>query len=106
MKNENKNYCGIQKGKIKIKQKYFILYLQFIIVLLKIDFVSLIILKGTRRLNNNDSKIKLVIEVSKGDNELHNLNILNNYFSPKPSEVKVNGVTKENCKKNMFFTRR
>ena len=95
MKNEKMFYFNNQKG--KIRQKYFILYFEFIIVLLKIDLVRLLILKDTRKLNNYESQIKLVIEVSGRNNIPHNINILNNGFYSKPSQVIVDKNRRYDC---------
>ena len=88
-------YFNIQKE--KIKQKYFLLFFEFIIVLLKIDLVNLQILNNTRKLNNYDSKIKLVIANTIGSSYIK---ILNYKFNPEPSQVIINEVTRNDCKKS------
>ena len=97
MKNEKIFYFNNQKG--KIKQKYFFLYFELIIVLLKISFVDLISLKNKRKLNNYYSEIKLVIQVSEQGYGSHNINILNDGFNTVPNEVLVNGEIRKDCNK-------
>ena len=85
-------YFNNQKGKIKINQKYFLLYFESIIVLLKINFIDLINLKNTRKLNNNASEIKLVIQVSEFGQGPFDVDILNEEFNIEPDEILINGV--------------
>ena len=85
--------------------KYFILkrknlyeinlkYLHFSLIIIYLAF--LIIIKGEKSrilLNNFSSKINVVIKGS------GNQSILNNTFYLEPSEVYINGISKESCKK-------
>ena len=89
------NYFNIEKE--KIKQKYILLFFEFIIVLLKIDLVTLQILSNTRKLNNYESKIKLVIKGTRFRPPY--IKILNDVFNPEPSQVIINEVTRNECKK-------
>jgi len=98
-------YFNNQKGKIKIKQKYFFLFFELIIVLLKITLIESVTLKNTRKLNNNYSVIKLVIQVPEGIySRNYNIKILNDQFSPLPSQVLVNGEIRNDCNKTCELT--
>ena len=92
------HYFNIEKE--TIKQKYLLLFFEFIIVLLKIDLVSLLIVKNTRKLNTYNSEIKLVIKRRFGSS---NIKILNNEFNPEPSEVIINEVKRNDCKKSCYL---
>ncbi len=85
-----------QKGKIKIKQKYFLLYFELIIVLLNCSFIYLKDLKNKRKLYNYYSEIHLIIQVNKYDYQP--ISILNNEYNSEPDEVIINGIPNQ-CKK-------
>ena len=72
-----------------ICQKYSVFYFELIIFLIKIVFSNLVI----KKIYNYYSEIHLVIKGS-GEQKL-----LNDYFNSIPSEVYVNGIKKELCKK-------
>jgi len=81
---------NINKGKRRILNNYT---LQYLLLLLKIAFINLISIKNIRNLNNYESIIHLVIKGS------GNQKLLYSYFYTNPSEVLVNGVKHDSCKK-------
>ena len=84
---------NIQKRKTKINHKYFLLYCELIIFLLKIAFADLINIKKIRNLKNYYSEIHLVIFVK----DSQEINFLNDGFNPEPDKVFINGVS-SSCK--------
>ena len=80
----------IYSGKRRILNNYA---LQYLLLLLKIVFVNLITIKNIRNLNNYDSIIHLV---TKGNG---NQKLLYKNFYTEPSEVLVNGIKDNSCKK-------
>ena len=79
----------IYSSKRRIINNYVFQYL----LLLKIVFVNLITIKNIRNLNNYDSIIHLVIKGS------GNQKLLYSSFNKNPSEVLVNGIEDDSCKK-------
>jgi len=77
-------------GKRRIINNYT---LQDLLLLLKIIFVNLITIKNIRNLNNYDSIIHLVIKGS------GNQKLLSSSFDKEPSEVLVNEIKDNSCKK-------
>ena len=80
--------------KIKTKKIGLLMNNILILLLLKIIFVNSIIINYKSNLNNYYSEIHLVIQGS-GEQSL-----LNSGFNPEPSEVYINGVKKDSCKKS------
>ena len=76
--------------KPNIFQKYYTFYFELIIFLIKISLFNLV---NKKYMNYCYSEIHLVI---KGQGEQ---NLIQNYFSFKPSEVIVNGIKKDSCEK-------
>ena len=80
--------------KIRTITKEYYLFLIIITFLLKIALVNLIFIKTIKNINNYISEINLVIK-GKGIKQ-----ILNNNFYTEPSEVLVNGISKDSsCRK-------
>ena len=65
-----------------------------ILFLLKIIFLNSLTINNKRILNNHYSEIHLVIQGSGKQN------LLNNGFVSEPSQVLVNGIKNDLCKKN------
>ena len=85
-----------QRG--KNEHRYlFVNHLLFLIVL-QIALVGLESTDKLRNLKDNDSEIHLIIEGS-GDQ-----NILNDQFTVDPSEVFLNGIKNDSCKKKCFLS--
>ena len=84
----------IYNRKIKLKENHFF---QIFLFLQEIVFVNLITIQKIRKLNNFNSQIHLVIQ-GRGTKKL-----LYNRFNPEPSEVYVNGVIKNDCKKECYL---
>ena len=91
---DNKNINKIIFIKRKAIYNQYYLFLIIIAYLLKISLVNLTIIKTLRNLNNYISEIYLVIK-GKGNQQ-----ILYNKFYTEPSEVIVNGISKDiSCRK-------
>jgi len=75
------------------KQKYTSKHNIFFLIFLKLILVNLVNIKNIRNLNNYVSEIHLIIQGNGTQN------ILNSNYEFDPSEVLVNGVKDDTCKK-------
>ena len=81
------------KQREKNKHRYLFVHHLLLLIILQIALVGLESTDKLRNLKSNDSEIHLIIEGS-GDQ-----NILNDQFTVDPSEVFVNGIKDDSCKK-------
>ena len=92
------SHAQIQKP--KIKQKYHLLYFESFIILLKIVLINLENTKNKRNLIlNYYSEIHLVIQ-GRGEKKF-----LGDNFNTEPSEVYINGIKNDSCKKKCDLNR-
>ena len=79
------SYINIQKGKIKLKCKFFLSFIKLVIFLLQFVSVDFEAIKNIRYLDHYETEISFLIQGE--GNKL----IMNNTFTPKPYRVLVNG---------------